>query len=255
MSEQVTAILERPTQSLLVALVLAACSSTHTTRPVGTSLGNSEVSSVAVADRILARSMELRYDQPLQSAPIIKARQRAFELYGSLCLGGDAAACLLASREPPWQISDEIDRRIARNCREGHALSCRSLIWHTDENETAPKLTSTQLREGCLAGLMTECSALSDAESTADVRFGTDRMCAYSRVTCEQAVESYLHETPRDPERARYLLELNCQLLDTAACQILIHAYRTGAITEPVPGRAAMVRAFLCKTFQDCRED
>ncbi|MFN0252215.1 MAG: hypothetical protein ACKV2T_35390 [Kofleriaceae bacterium] len=63
---------------------------------------------------------------------------------------------------------------------------------------------------------------------------------------CVTGAESYLRSELREPLRARYLAELGCQRDDVDACLWLSIAYRSRALTEPVPGRGEELHHFTC---------
>lgn len=229
---------------------MAACAAKSAAPPLAVT--NVEADSMEAAARLLAKSMEVSYEGPVKSRPMLQTLWRAHELYASLCLDGNANACLTASRHPPFGIEDAIFKRIARNCTAGHTLSCR---WnHTPDESQLETLSLAQLREGCVVGVDTDCLALAETGSLRDARFGYDTACAYSHMYCDEAVDSYLKNKPRDPERARYLLELTCQRDDLFACHRLAYAYEQGELAEPTPGRRTIVKAFLCESFKKCGE-
>lgn len=251
MKARPTSVSSRLIRAALLATILHACASSSSAPPVS-SVANTEPNGLAIARRELERTMVLTYEDPLRTRPRLEAFWRTFELYGVLCADGELSACLVATRHPPMGREDEIVVRIARNCRAGHAFSCRWVHEHSSENSELTRLSNAELREGCLAGLDMECLALSDSDALRDVRFAHDTDCIYNHHACEDAADSYLEQEPRDPDRARYLLEHSCQLGHLFGCLRLAIGYENGELAAPVPGRTAVVKAFLCKDWQYC---
>jgi len=229
----------------LIVLLLAACRHAMPTGPVVAP------TRTELAERALEKSLELDYTAPIRPRSGPEARSAALQLYVSACLAGENAACIRATLGYSYEYA--IKNHIRASCRSGDAISCRYLVWLKDRwDETYASLPVTELRRGCVAGLLAECERLAAGPAVSERRLGAEMYCRLFHGYCLIAGESYLRDHPRDVARARDVLELGCQLLDEDACDRLVVAYQRGELREPVPGRGPDLHRFLCSTFQRC---
>ncbi|MGE0396678.1 MAG: hypothetical protein AB7T06_08180 [Kofleriaceae bacterium] len=148
---------------------------------------------------------------------------------------------------------EQVLPQLEANCKAGHDLSCRALLFKQGFREEYPlKLSRAELRRGCSGGLWAECDLLIESKVDEDVQFGREIECLYNNLFCSSAGDDYTHD---DPERARYLLELGCQAGDRSSCLSLVYAYTHGQLEEPLPGRARELIPFACLGLDDCPGD
>lgn len=195
-----------------------------------------------VANAAYLQSLELDYQRPLHDDSAPFQRGRVVDLFTRVCMSGVPAACL---RAMTLNIDPAVTAEITKYCANGDQISCRYLAYHSP-SEDDPRPSVVDLRRGCEAGLFDECLALTNSESSADVRFGAEMNCLYVRQDCEVAARSYIDDEPRDRTRARFLLELGCQDGSFAMCYELEKLYRKRVLDEAVPGRARELHRYLC---------
>ncbi|MFN0252865.1 MAG: hypothetical protein ACKV2T_38680 [Kofleriaceae bacterium] len=86
------------------------------------------------------------------------------------------------------------------------------------------------------------------ADSIGETRFAWERACAINRTTCRSAAGAFLEGEPRDPIKARDMLELGCSFGRADDCLALGAAYLRGELVEPVRGRGRVVYDYACGT-------
>jgi hypothetical protein len=191
------------------------------------------------AERSFRDSLAMDQASPAERRAIA-ARKRAGDLYARDCRSGIPESCWWARA----LLDDEagFDAQIAANCAGGHALSCRAAKHDIG-------LSRVQLHEGCAAGIVSECIQLArTTESDEETRFAWERACTITRTTCRSAAESFLETEPRDPAKARDMLELACAVGRADDCVVLGAGYLRGELVEPVRGRGDVVRDYACGT-------
>jgi hypothetical protein len=237
------------TELLLVAVAFIGCHRTRATAPPANTIAKNTAETAALE---ASRSLELDYDSPMRSQHVVDRQRRVSQMYSELCRDGDPDICLLASRYPfsgSW-----VAEKIAANCTAGHALSCRYVAWHANDGIEPKPLSTIGQHRACAAGVLAECLELEHSKALEEARFGRDLLCVYARRDCIEAAESYLSAEARDVERARYLLESGCQMLDRFSCERLARAYLTRELPEPLPGRGIELQRFACDQWQLCEQ-
>ncbi len=222
----------------MCVVALAAC---RATTPNAPAIAN--VDADTLIEHELARRAELDYRSPMRERWLDQDEPEDAEVFLGMCEEGDAIACFRSGRRrPAWLIE--------RNCHAGHQLSCRFTAWYNARSRARYpfSLSTAELRRGCAAGLAAECELLLESRSIEEVRFGAETRCRYERERCDVAAETYLAAVPREPARARYLLELGCQSRDLTSCYRLSVAYRNHELKEPLPGRGNDLRRYVCAT-------
>jgi hypothetical protein len=190
------------------------------------------------AERAFRDSLAMDQASPAERRAVA-ARKRAGDLFARDCRSGIPEACWWARA-----LLDDVgfDAQIAANCDRGHALSCRAAKHDID-------LSRGHLHEGCAAGIVSGCIQLAQTtESVDETRFAWERACGITRATCRSAAESFLESEPRDPAKARDMLELGCAVGRADECVVLGAGYLRGELVEPVRGRGDVVREFACGT-------
>lgn len=216
----------------LIGCAIAACgSSSKRTLPSNHAAG--ELS----AERAFLDSIAPDYSPPAERHAFA-TRKRAGDLYARDCRGGIPEACWWAKA----LLGDaDFDARIEANCEGGHVMSCRAVRLQSG-------LTQAELHDGCAAGIDVECVELArTTDSTSESRFAWERSCMITRATCRSAAEEFLETEPRDPVKARDLLELGCPF-ERADCVPLAAAYLRKELVEPRAGRGRLLYDYACAT-------
>jgi hypothetical protein len=243
-------------KTMIALLVFGACGSARTVSAPTEQTSNVQPSSPL--DRELSRMQELDYRSPMQPRWTDDEKSERREFLKSEC-EQSPLACLRSS-------SPAADRAyIHLHCRAGDRFSCRWHEWWEGLNGTTGDLRSVpypftlpdaELRRGCAAGLHAECDLLLRTNDVANVRHGAENNCRFAKRDCLAGSESYMEAEPREPLRARFLAELDCQRDDLNSCLWLSLAYRSGALSEPAVGRGDELHRYVCKhrNSQFCAE-
>jgi hypothetical protein len=216
-----------------IACVASGCGAAKAPLPSNATEGDGPT-----AERAFRDSLALDHASPAERRAVA-ARKRAGDLFARDCQSGFPEACWWARA-----LLDDarFDAQIAANCDGGHALSCRAAKHDI-------RLSRVQLREGCGAGIVSECVQLAQTtESVDETRFAWERACSITRSTCRSAAEAFLESEPRDTVKARDMLELACSSGRVDDCVVLGAAYLRGELVEPVRARGRVVYDFACGT-------
>jgi hypothetical protein len=230
---------------LAVVGVVAGCGTVRTDPPPTT---NAQLTTPF--DRELGRMQELDYRSPMRPRWTSDELSERREILKTTCESGTPLACRRVYR-PGTTRGD-----IAMYCRAGDQLSCRWDTWWNNLNASPGNaddvpypftLPESELRRGCAEGLHAECVLLLRTNDVANVRHGAENNCRFAKRDCLVGAESYLSVEPREPMRARYLAELDCQRDDLNSCLWLSLAYRSGSLVEPVVGRGDELHNYVCQ--------